>query len=219
MAKKKTKKVRKKRIIDRWKNENKNIIVKSREELWFSYWLDECEANGLIKSWQYESPTFKLSDPVSYMNKNLDQSKSITCDYSIVWNEKYKNILYYNCSNIDFKGLFIVHDINCQIDSNVSYVDVKPVNEQRNSSSVSFPYKRSWLLQTQGIWVQKVKPFGVSGRLGKGDIGNLFHITFTPTILLKNKEKELLTNKGVFYSFIKWKITKFEDFKNSLNGL
>ncbi len=215
MAKKK--KVRKKKDPNRWINKNKNIVVKSREELWFSYWLDECENNGLIKSWLYESPTFQLSASISYMNKNLDQSKSITCDFSIVWNEKYKNTLYYNCSNNDFKGLFIVHDINCQEDSNVSYVDVKPVDERRNSSSVSFPYKRSWLLQSSGIWVQKVKPFGVSGRLGKGDIGNLFHITFTPTILLNNKE--LLTDKGSFYAFVKWKITKFEDFKNSINGL
>lgn len=198
---------------------NKSLVVKSREELWFSYWLDDCKSAGIILDWKYEDPTFKLSDNITYMSKNLDQSKSITCDFSITWNKSYKNKIYYNCSDTEGKGLFIVYDTNCKDNSTISYVDVKPVNEARNSSSISFPYKRSWLLQTQGIWVQKVKPFGNTNKLRKGDIGALFNETFTPTKLLRNKKELLMSKYNKLYAFVKWKVTTFNQYKKKLNEM
>lgn len=205
---------RKKKVKRTW--ELGGITFKSREELWFAIWCEECKDAGIIEKWEYESPTFVLSENVQYMGKQLDQSKSITPDFSITWDRKYKNKMYYTCSALEEKSsntcLFIVYN-SSDCDSNISYIEVKPVSEIRNSSSVSFPYKRSWLLNSQGIWVQKVKPFGVTS-LRKGDIGGLFKSTFTPTKIIKSGE--LKSNKGEYYKWVKWKIIKFNDWFKTL---
>lgn len=190
-----------------------DIVVKSKEELWFAYWLEECKDNDIVKDWQYEAPTFPLSNDLVYMGAKIDQSKSITPDYTIEWNTDYLDKVYYNCSSPNNtkskdKPLFIVYNTDCN--SNISHIDVKPANERRNSSSVSFPYKRSWLINSKGIWIQKVKPLGTKN-LQKGDIGALFQSSFTPTKITLSGD--LVCKKGVRaglpYSWVKWDIKPF----------
>ena len=47
-------------------NSGGNTPYRSKEELYFSWWLDELQSAGFIKSWSYELETFTLAKAKSY---------------------------------------------------------------------------------------------------------------------------------------------------------
>lgn len=168
---------------------------KSREEEYFSYYLEELKQAGFVKDWGYEVNTFTLSEPVvNYYYKNvrgktvvksehLLREASITADFSILWDKKAENIFYLN-TEVPIKGS--VRDIPFRVNTTVeedgeqkfiSYVEIKAYYEKNTSSSISFPYKQKWLYDKTGIYIQKIKPFSPK-KSKRAD--TLFNLTFTP---------------------------------------
>lgn len=168
------------------------VAYRSNEELYFSYYLEELKEAGYIKEWSYETSKFELSTTVSIEKQYedlskvketlkkkevpIDQGKTCTADFTIIWEPIAEGLFYYNCGTIveDLKlNLpFIVYSTTDCI-SFTSYIEIKPEVENTRvvSSSVSFPYKASWVLDKYGVYIQKIKPLGKGG---------LFHQTFVP---------------------------------------
>jgi hypothetical protein len=162
---------------------------KSKEEEYFSYYLDELKLAGYIDEWYYEKDTFNLSESVSLPYLTFSRKKiiekyefilhkaSITADFTIRWNKKAENIFYLNpVIPIVFKIKDIPFRINSQ---DVSYVEIKAEYEGNTSSSISFPYKQKWLYSKYGIYIQKIRPFSYTKTKGI-----LFQNTFTPEIVI-----------------------------------
>ena len=164
---------------------------KSLEELYFSYYLEELKEAGYIKSWRYEISKFQLTEP--YIRTYLKQLKtkivekeefllhgsSITADFTILWTEKAKNIFYLD-------NYYAIKDIKSipfrlgELGIKTSYIEIKPTNESKTSSSISFPYKQKFCLNEYGIYIQKIKPFDSKKKC-------LFSDTFTPNDVIKSQ--------------------------------
>jgi len=84
----------------------------SNEELYFSWWCDTLKDKGIIKRYLYESNTFKLSEPKSfiYTKKLVTKVKTLkgslldaheyTPDFIIEWNTEYDGIFYRDINKV-----------------------------------------------------------------------------------------------------------------------
>ena len=190
---------------------------RSDDELYFSWWLDELKYFGFIHSWEYESETFTLAEPhkLKYLKKMKTKSKEMehkflekceyTPDFKIFWNNKSKDIFYYDCFEkyiSDPKELpyFCAKD-------NVSRIEIKPsFNFQGKTDQAIIKIK--WLMQL-GTPVQLVVPTPSVSKVGKISPKNsLFPNTFLP-------ERYMFTDTGKQYRKIKY---DFVTLKEYLNG-
>ena len=161
----------------------------SKEEVYFSWWLDELFKAGYVDSWDYHSGLFKLSEKVQYQvdvklktktrtdNLILLRAHTYTPDFVIVWNEKSKGIFYNNIGDmVDLKKFpFIAND-------DISYADVKPAAWGHGDSFTQmFVVRQKWVYAKYKIYIQ---PIIVTGKKSA-----LFESTFCP-------QRFLLTDKS-----------------------
>ncbi len=192
------------------------VQFKSKEELYFSYFIDELSAAGFIKSWGYEVSKFELSKPVvlNYVLQMKTKTKSdtihlahgatCTSDFTIEW----------DASAID---IFVLRGITPVTKDRLrlipfydmlgkSEIEIKPESEFMNSS-VSFPYKQKWVLDKHGVLIQKIKPFGKKGK------GTLFDQTFYPAKVLAEETYKVNTKQGkIGESKLKFKTRTLKEF-------
>lgn len=167
------------------------MIFDSKEELYFSWYLDELKDAGYIEKYESQPESYVLSAPLFYeydkhlktktktIVKKLMQEHIYTADFKIVWSEKARNIFFNTEANrVDLtKAPFIAADGNA-----VSIVEIKPLFDQNNMTRL-FTINQKWLCQRHGIYAQKII---VDKKNGKG----LFAETFTPI-------RYLLTDKSL----------------------
>ena len=157
----------------------------SKEEVYFSWWLDELLAAGYIESWAYHGRTFNLSDRVQYQVKKALKTKvrvddrlllnphTYTPDFVIKWNKKSEGVFYNNVeSGKDLRECPIV----AQDDE--SHIDIKPKAWGRGDSFMAlFSVRQKWVFDKHGIYVQPVVVYGCKT--------GLFERSFTPRRFFK----------------------------------
>ena len=166
---------------------------KNKEELYFSYYLDELIEHKLITSYSYEEETFELSEDVKYAYRKYTQLKTkvkkqtivksllkpctYTPDFVIIADKPLEGFFNIMANNPTFIS---TDDLKC-------YVDVKGMFAGRtNSTQYTFPLKQKWMYQKYNIYTNKVVPY------------TSFKDTFTPYKVIK-KEKYIFNNvkKGI----------------------
>lgn len=158
-------------------------IYRSKEEIYFSWWLEELKREGYIKEYKYESRTLTLMNDVKLpwtkqlktKNKveehHLFSKTTYTPDFEIIWTEKAFGIF---CDGIPTakRPYFMATDHDNLMNEGISLIDVKGDHSagasRGNFSQYSFPYKQKMAWMTLKIYVQKVVPT------------KLFNDTFVP---------------------------------------
>ena len=169
---------------------------KSKEELYFSYYLEELKESGFIDDWGYEIHKWVLTDKVEMVYLKMMKSKtkadskfllhpsSITSDFTVFWNRKAENIFYSN-PNIPVKDInkipFVLKHIKpisliSELESKQAYTF------KANTSDVSFPYKQKFVYDKLNIFIQKIVPFNL-----KPKPVSLFYNTFVPKKALEDE--------------------------------
>ena len=188
----------------------------SKEEYYFSLYLDELEQAGYVKHWDVHVETFELSLPEKYQwieqlktktktrISELLKGHEYTPDFWIDWNEKAEGVFYQRINSGRRLNLpFIAQDSG---DCDQSIVDVKPKFDHQNMTRL-FTINQKWLFQVHDIYVQKIVPTGSKTCL--------FASTFTP-------ERYLLTDKTGKPRRIKWAVKGLNEYamacKCNING-
>ena len=138
--------------------------MRSNEELFFTYYLDELKEQGFVSEYWYEPKSFLLSErvvgEVKGKKRTIFQEHSYTPDFYIEFN-KVPSFL---------EGAKIVNG--------KWWVDVKGSFNRHGGDRV-FPINAKWLYQRHNILVEKIIP------------QKLFEKTFTPEkFLLTEKKKQ-----------------------------
>lgn len=147
------------------------MIFKSKEEQYFSWYLDELKKEGFVSEYWYEPETFVLSEKVVEKFKSIKHLKNKTKEEI-----KEKTILNGHVYTPDFKILFkeipyFLKD-KYRIVDNIWWVDVKGTFNRHGGDRV-FPINAKWLYQKHSILVEKIIP------------EELFKKTFTPLFYFK----------------------------------
>jgi hypothetical protein len=186
----------------------------SKEEVYFSWWLDELKEAGYVKSYVRQSPTFELSETVQKtvikelktktkeVKQTLLQPCTYTPDFTIQFPSKViglcfsssdKRMLYYNGTEYDEK--LSIYDRLYTV-----YVDIKPLFSIRDSDKAKFSVLQKWVYQKHSVYVNPVV------------YQKLFEKTFTPA-------RYLLTDKGGQQRKINWQVRTLQEFINRTNDL
>jgi hypothetical protein len=143
--------------------------VRSDEEWYFSFWLDELVSIGIVKRYMYESNTFTLSKAKTYPHllimktktklteKSLLEGHEYTPDWCIEWSEEYLNRFYR-----------IINDETCTVKCPFfairSTKDGKPYTfiETKGSYDANnmirlFRITQKWLYDKYGLYVELLK--------------------------------------------------------------
>lgn len=159
--------------------------MRSKEEEYFSWYLDELKEAGFVSEYWYEPSSFILSEKITKEKEIIKQLK--TKQNREV---KVSTILDKHIYTPDFKIQFNVIpwflESNDFIQNNIWWVDVKGTFNRHGGDRV-FPINAKWTYQKYGILVEKIIP------------SKLFKETFTPILYLK-------TDKGKQERKIKWNI-------------
>jgi len=164
----------------------------SKEEWYFSLWLNELNRRGLIEDSKYHPKSFILSDSVQipYIKQlktkvkteeaHLFGSHEYQADWIIYWNSKLTGILYSDSSvpgrsPTDFP--FIANWSKSRR-SFFSVIDVKGTFNQ-NDAYRRFSIDQKWVYQKFGIYVQKIIPMPTNKESPKPKSA-LFLTTFMP---------------------------------------
>lgn len=150
----------------------------SKEEYHFAQWLEELKKEGLVVSYEYEPPSFILSDEafVNY-NKELKtkqksvkykllRSLSYTTDFKVVWSDKADGLLTYKKNGVYKNSPSNLIHVD---DDNTSYIEIKPSFDANNMTR-HVKVKIAWVYQKYGTLVQIIKPY------------KLFKRTFFPDV-------------------------------------
>jgi hypothetical protein len=162
----------------------------SKEELWFSWYIDELIANGYVVRAEYHNPVFDLSERIAVPSlkrrKRIDKEISrfvfyphtYTPDFTIIWTDIG---LKYFCQldrifRFNTDGYFEINR-HKSYDELVSIVDTKGAfSGPHNNAAVTFPLNQKWVYSKYQNIVQKIVP------------GTLFDNTFYPERYLMNDE-------------------------------
>lgn len=159
------------------------MIYDSKEELYFSWYLDELCKAGYVSEYSFQPGSFVLSAPVVYkyekqlktktkiMTKRLIREHSYTTDFRIIWDKKANGVFYAS----SYGQLYLINTPFITTSANVGFVEIKPVFDQNNMTRL-FTINQKWVYQKYGTYIQKIIPV------------KLFESTFTP-------QKYLLTDK------------------------
>lgn len=134
----------------------------SKEEVHFSWWLDDLMKAGYVDDWTYQPQTFDLSPPIAYtvrkelktktkmIQKSLLQAHTYTPDFWIMWSPKAHYLFYQNIDdNNDLKKCLAIAQ------NHESFIDVKPVVFGRGNSFFEvFKNNQKWVWMEHGIYVQ-----------------------------------------------------------------
>ena len=151
----------------------------SKEEVYFSWWLNELMRAGYIIDWTYQPNTFLLSEKIMYMvhvqlktkirvdPKVLMHKHTYTPDFWIAWSLKSQGLFYNNlCDKVDLKSCAVIAQLG------ESYIDVKPKAWGNNSFMEVFKNNQKWTYKRHGVFVQPLVVYG-----GKTSV---FESTFCP---------------------------------------
>jgi hypothetical protein len=173
------------------------LPYESKEELYFSWYLNELKAAEMIQYWQYHPKPFFLSEQVSgkfyKFNKRgrrdipytLLQPHEYQADFKIVWDLKARYLFFdlIESPNDPRKSAFISNSNNFTY---FSVVDVKG-NYNTNDAWRRFSIEQKWVYERYKIYVQKVIVVPTS----KGKPKNaIFPSTFTPVKYLSTEKKK-----------------------------
>jgi len=170
-------------------------MYKSKEELYFSWYLDELLAKGYIESYVYEPETFPLTDglKLSYevevigkkktttkiKEKTILEPSTYTVDFKVTWLPKAIGILVSEFNN--YKGTYYL------CNDKISYIEIKGNYDSNNMSRLARSNIK-FLYHNTKIYVNLVK------------VPDVFKNTFTP-------EKYLFTDKNKVLRKINFKTT------------
>ena len=116
---------------------------RSNEEWYFSWWLDDMLDYGYIKSWEYESEKFTLSDSFKqdYYKKTRNSEKKsqfsylLGCtyqpDFKVIWDESAKGLFYYNMEDKSMLGKSDLPYFAAQED--ITRIEIKPNHDFQNN--------------------------------------------------------------------------------------
>ena len=158
-----------------------SVEVDSAEEWYFYQWLMEAYVLGLVKSYEYQPPEFKLTDKFKYVpafgnpkqkEKHLLADHVYTADFKIVFNRLYGERL-----SEYFKIPIEAIDVNGDA---VVWVDVKGgFNRFAGDRNFSIHQKMIW--DKYKIFVQKLVPEDLFKKLGAPDAAKYTIKTKAPT--------------------------------------
>ena len=171
----------------------------SKEELYFSWFLDELLEAGYIDSYKFEPEPFYLCDKVSHAwmeqlktkerltETTLLQGHIYTPDFNVFWNKKAHKIFYTDFSdNYNHKHYpFYAKKGSC-------YIEIKPVFDQNNMTRL-FRINQKWVYAEYGEYVNLIK------------VPDIFEKTFTP-------ERYLKTDKSMKPRKIKFKTRSLKEY-------
>lgn len=154
-----------------------NEVFRSKEELYFSWYLQQLIENGYVLEFCYEPRTFLLVDPIYKKGKKspvqAHPGTNYTPDFLIRWTQKAIGIfIALELGKPDLSGEypFVCKDLE-------SWIDVKGIFKgAHNVSAATFPVKRNLMYHVHEIYVQKIIPVNIT----KKKHGGLFPETFTP---------------------------------------
>jgi len=147
------------------------ISYDSKEEIYFSWYLDELFEAGYIDEYCRQPEPFSLFDPVRYnwilslktkkkeMTTTLLRAHSYQADFKIEWNASAIN-LFFDINKLNGGPFF-------SSEYGTSFIDVKPSFDMQNMTRL-FTINQKWVYQRFGVYVQKIVP------------QKLFKATFTP---------------------------------------
>ena len=172
---------------DRFSHHKDRDYFRSDEEWYFSWWLDDLKAVGLVDDWLYESEKLELSNKFTlpWEKKLKTKSKAMShtvlreCtyepDFLIKWNKSAKNFLYVNIEDGigDPKKLpyFLAQN-------NETHIEIKPNFDQKNKTQQAI-IKIKWAMQI-GTYIQLVIPAPRRTKSGWTPNDSLFTSTFVP---------------------------------------
>ena len=209
-------------------------IYDSKEEEYFHWWLLELQLAGYVESIKRECESYKLNEKVvaEYeitkavkaktkviaQDYVLIKEKHYTPDFEVEWTDKAKGIFTFQegdllvNSNVPFFFLHSDYEMG-EMDNHTSYIEVKGAFTRNLSSSITFPDRQVMMLKEQGIYVQKIIPFDVSGK-----VKSLFQLTFTPSDVIQNEVYKVQTkNNKVGESKLKYPVRTLKQFEDEWN--
>jgi hypothetical protein len=143
----------------------------------------------------------------------LVKEKSYTPDFIVEWTDKAKGIFVFRegdllvNSNVPF---FFVYNNEDEIDNMTSYIEIKGSYTKQLTSSITFPDRQVMMLTKYGIYVQKVIPYDLSGK-----VKSLFSTTFTPSDVITNEVYKVKTkNYKVGESKLKYPVRTLKEFED-----
>jgi hypothetical protein len=162
------------------------VIYDSREELLFSFYVEELLRGGWLMKADYQPAPFELSDAFKTdifhsVGENttpkeitLLRPHMYTADWLFTWNKEAEGIFFYsagdNVKSKTKKSLSLPYFVAQNLQT---YIDVKGKSSGRNNTSaVTFPLNQKWVMSKYGVYVQKV--------IVSLDESGVFAKTFTP---------------------------------------
>jgi hypothetical protein len=151
----------------------------SKEELYFSWYLDELKEAGYIQQYEFEPELFVLSHKVVHdwikplktkdkdMETTLLREHVYTPDFEVMWEEKAHNVFFTKSTdNTNFKNHpFYVDNVNS--DYPYMYIEIKPIFDQNNMTRL-FSINQKWMYEEHGEYINLIK------------VPDIFKKTFTP---------------------------------------
>jgi len=175
----------------------------SKEEKYFSWWLNELIEHNIVVAFKYQPKLFALSDPVgvSYQKQLKTKVKTVhvgflqdhtyQADFLFYWNPEYHSKIFVgheDSLNCSIKKYPLIANFSNQKNHYYSVVDVKGTYNQ-NDAWRRFSIEQKWVFQKYGIYVQKIITHPQITKEGKMIPATaLFPNTFVP-------ERFLLTDK------------------------
>lgn len=180
----------------------------SREEKWFSYYVNELKEHGFLSHVIYQPRPFILSKEVTVeaviAKKNTKTTKTITlcrssqytADWLLIWTDKARGVFFWEsngeyCNNFfPYRKSHHSNFIPFYAKDKVSVVDIKGGFVGRNNSSgVTFSHNQKWVMQVYDVFVQKI--------VVSLDEKGLFYRTFTPRTVVFTEvyKKDYVRNK------------------------
>jgi len=153
----------------------------SKEEIYFSWYLNELQECGIVERYDYQEYDYLLSYRVKvtqevqlktkkkYIHRALLREQTYSPDFVIRFKEGpclnrfVENYDYQNITRLPKSIPFL-----CFSKSYTSIVDIKPIFERQSSRKRAFSLIQSWLYQKDHVYVQPII------------YQNLFAMTFTP---------------------------------------
>lgn len=152
----------------------------SKEELYFSWYLDELVDRGFVSNYTYHNMSFRMSDPVRVpwheklktkvksRERTLMQGMEYVPDFVIVWTRDSRGVFIDDPENgcTRIPQFVVGHGVFLD-DHDRSIVDTKGSYDPNNMNRF-FEMKRKWIWNDHGVFINKIVPY------------KLFEKTFTP---------------------------------------
>jgi len=155
------------------------MAYESKEELWFSWYLNELTSAGFIDRCHYHPKPFELSEKVMYqyikqlktkvkhINRTLLKPHTYQADFVIIWNPKAYDIFFTESIGVDPMKYPFYATPRYSLGQFRSVVDIKGTFN-RNESWTKFSVSQKWVWQKYRLYVQKIV------------LPDIFKKTFTP---------------------------------------